>query len=189
VIRTLALVALCGLGVAAPGAAAAPRSDPVDQSRAVERFLECLRGRPCPVEQVFTGAKALRHWERQADKIRRRPVTLGKAELHPREPSAEWRERWLTVAGHLAGTGRPVKPLLGLGSGSALASLGPDEALALIRTELLPRGRPAREAKTTVLFVTLWRVAGAWRVASWDCAPHLVLKFLVDHHPPARAPR
>jgi hypothetical protein len=189
VTRVPALAVLATLGLAAPPSAAAPRDETAAQASAVERFLTCLRGGACVVDQVFSGAKALRHWERQAGKIKRRPVTLSRAGLHPREPSAEWRTRWLTVVGQLVKTGRAVDRLRHLGAGSALASTGPDEAVALIRTELTPKGRPASEAKTTVLFVTLWRVAGGWRVASWDCAPHLVLKFLVEHRPPTNARR
>jgi hypothetical protein len=173
---TLLVASVCALLTAGPSMAAA-RTD--EREVALQRFWRCLRGLPCPVSQVFRGAKALGHFDKQERKRLRRGVQIKTTEQVSTVTDADWKNDWKAAVTQLASVGYSETELRKLGAGQSIIQASPREAIALTRNVVEIRG----QRNTTVLFVVLWRFGTRYLVASWECSPTLLTRFMLVHRP------
>lgn len=172
-LRVLPIAVVALLQTGSTEAVAVRRTDP--RVSAVERFWDCLRGKPCPAGQVFDGAKALKHWALQQSKQSRYRVALAKATLVPSMTDRDWMRRWQAAVPSLEKAGFWGRELRQLGAGRAVVQASANVALVLTRNVVASRG----QTSTTVLVMVLWRRGGRWRLAAWECGPAYVSSFLL----------
>jgi hypothetical protein len=173
---TLFIASVC-VQMAASSSIARGRTD--EREAALQSFWRCLRGHPCQVAQVFRGAKALGHFDQQERKRRKRGVQIKTTELVSTMADAAWKTDWQAAITQLASVGYSEAELRKLGAGQSIVQASPREAIALTRNVVEIRGK----TNTTVLFVVLWRIGTRYLVASWECSPALLTKFMLVNRP------
>ncbi len=144
----------------------------------VHRYLNCLRGHPCPFEKIMvndalkTSKESLPNLIKKFKILKVKLIEKLSPQYHPRY------KRFLKrMMSRLQEGQYDISQLPRLGLESSVVKVAPNVALAFVSVLFQ---KTNKKVKTELFFLVLWKQKGQWFIAYMDDFP---ARWMVKHHP------